>query len=63
MIAESIDELEVVAFKRAAEGDNNLLMFLLKSHRRELYGDVSRLNIDARACGVLLMPQKEDLPP
>jgi hypothetical protein len=58
-----VDELEKVAFRMARDGDANLIQFLLKSHRRELYGDVSKLNIDARACGVLLLPEKEQLPP
>jgi hypothetical protein len=59
----AVDSLESTAFKLASAGDVNLITFLLKSHRRELYGDVSKLNIDARACGVLLLPEKEELPP
>lgn len=37
-----IDALEDAAKVRAFEGSDTLLIFLLKSRRREIYGDVSR---------------------
>jgi hypothetical protein len=62
-IAESVDEVERVCFELAWKGDPQLIQFILKSHRPAVYRDVQRHEIDARACGVILMPQKEDLPP
>ncbi len=38
-LAASIDELEQEAFRRANDGSDVLAIFLLKSHRREIYGD------------------------
>jgi len=62
-VAESVDEIERAAFQKAAAGDPQLIMFLLKSHRRDVYGDVSKLNIDTRLCGFVEVPPKEDRPP
>jgi hypothetical protein len=59
----AVDDLEVVAFKRAAEGDSQVLTFLLRCHRPAIYRDVARMEIDTRLCGVIMLPQKEDLPP
>lgn len=36
---DALDILESVAFKRAAEESDTLLIFLLKSHRRAVYAD------------------------
>ena len=36
---DAIDHIEAVAFEKAKEGENVLLIFLLKSHRREVYGE------------------------
>lgn len=38
-LEDAIDILEAKAWKRAAEESDRLLMFLLKAHRREKYGD------------------------
>lgn len=62
-IAASIDELEAVAFRKAAEGDSNLLTFLLRCHKPQVYRDVQRQELDMRFCGVLVVPPKENLPP
>jgi hypothetical protein len=60
---ESVDLVEATAFKLASEGEPRLIEFILKAHRPSVYRDVQRMEIDARACGVLLLPEKEDLPP
>ena len=59
----SVDEVEAKAFKIAKEGDNQMIQFVLKAHRPSIYRETSRMEIDARACGVLLLPQKEDKEP
>lgn len=38
-LEDALDILESIAFKRAAEKSDLLVIFLLKAHRRELYGD------------------------
>ncbi len=38
----SVDHLEAVAFKLASEGDANLIQFLLRCHRPEVYKDTQR---------------------
>lgn len=62
-LAASVDELEAVAFRIARDGDANLIQFLLRCHRPEIYRDVSRHEVDARVCGVIVVPQKEDKAP
>lgn len=42
---DAIDVLEAVAFRRAQETSDTLLIFLLKSHRPERYADRVRLDI------------------
>lgn len=46
---DALDTLEAEAWKRARDTSDNLLMFLLKAHRRELYGDTVRIDIRAEA--------------
>jgi hypothetical protein len=41
-IRHSVDDLEAVAFKLAAEGDVSLIQFLLRCHRPEIYRDTQR---------------------
>jgi hypothetical protein len=41
-IRHSVDDLEAVAFKLAAEGDAGLIQFLLRCHRPEIYKDTQR---------------------
>jgi hypothetical protein len=55
--------LESTAFKLASAGDANLITFLLRCHKPEVYRETSRMEIDGRACGVIIMPEKENLPP
>lgn len=56
-MADAIDDLESVAFDRAKATSDTLLIFLLKSHRRAVYGDkvevtgVNRLVIDEEVVG------------
>jgi hypothetical protein len=38
-IAGSLDELEEIAFGRAKDVSDTLMIFLLKSHRKETYGE------------------------
>lgn len=40
---DAVDHLEGVAWEKAKGGDNTLLIFLLKSHRRSVYGDATKL--------------------
>ena len=43
---DACDMLEAEAWKRATEGQSDrLLMFLLKAHRRDVYGDVVRAEL------------------
>jgi len=37
-LAHAVDTLEAVAWERARTSSDTLLIFLLKAHRRELYG-------------------------
>jgi len=57
-IAASIDELEAVAFRKAAEGDSNLLTFLLRCHKPEIYRDTQRHEVGLLG-GIVLLPAKE----
>jgi hypothetical protein len=59
---QSLDALEHEVYERAKSGDTQLLMFILRTQRPAKWRD-NRMEIDARVCGVLLLPQKEDLPP
>jgi len=46
---DACDILEAEAWKRAIEGQSDrLLMFLLKAHRREVYGDVVRNEVTGK---------------
>jgi hypothetical protein len=62
-INKSVDTLEHEVFTRALKEDNQLAMFVLKAFRPERYRETSRLEIDQRLVGVLVVPQKESLPP
>lgn len=39
-----VDGLEMIAIERAKEKSDSLLTLMLKSHRREVYGDKSEMN-------------------
>jgi hypothetical protein len=62
-LSASVDRCEEKAFNMAWKGDSQLLQFILKAHRGERYRDVSRVEIDERFVGVLVVPEKEQLPP
>ena len=59
----SVDEVEEKAFRIAKDGDNQMIQFVLKAHRPERYRETSRMEIDTRLCGVIVVPQKEDKEP
>jgi hypothetical protein len=44
-LADAVDSLEAVAWQRAVQHSDGLLKFLLKAHRREMYGDHQRHEI------------------
>jgi hypothetical protein len=63
-IRQSVDDLEAVAFKLAAEGDAGLIQFLLRCHRPEIYKDTARRELtgaDGRplAGKIIFLPPKE----
>ena len=58
-IDEAVDDLEVVAFREAMRGNTQLTMFLLKSHRRAVYGDISR-HEHALLGKILILPAKAE---
>jgi hypothetical protein len=63
-IRHSVDDLEAVAFKLAAEGDTGLIQFLLRCHRPEIYKDTSRRELtgaDGRPLTgkIIFLPSKE----
>jgi hypothetical protein len=59
----SVDKVEETAFRMANEGDSQMIQFVLKAHRGERYRETSRLEIDQRLCGVILLPEKEEKTP
>lgn len=56
-IDESLDRLEAVAYRRAEEGDSQILMWLLRCHRPERYAELQRHQIGV-AGGIVLIPAK-----
>ena len=52
-LADAVDVLEMTAWKRAQEYSDGLIKFLLKAHRRELYGDHMRQEISGRDCAAI----------
>jgi hypothetical protein len=59
----SVDKVEETAFRMANEGDSGMIQFVLKAFRGERYRETSRLEIDQRFCGVLVVPDKENKDP
>ncbi len=59
---QSLDTLEHAAFQRALKGDVQLIALFLKAHR-PFYRDSSKLEIDSRLVGVLVVPEKEQKEP
>ena|SRR5438128_9743833 len=62
-INKSVDKVKATAFKLASEGEPRLIEFILKSFRPERYRETSRVEVDQRLVGVLVVPEKENLPP
>jgi len=60
---QSVDRVETRCFELAAEGEPRLIEFILKSFRPERYLPTSRVEVDQRLVGVLVVPEKENLPP
>jgi len=58
----SVDEVEERAFKLAKDGDNQMIQFVLKAFRPR-YRERSEIAIDQRMVGVIVVPEKELLPP
>ena len=59
----AVDELETKAFELALRDNVPLLQFLLKAHRRHIYGDVSRHEHALLGKVVFVLPEKEDREP
>src|SRR6266566_4003911 len=57
---QSVDRVETTAFKLASEGEPRLIEFILKARRRSIYGDVSRMELDARVGGIIFLPAKSE---
>ena len=55
---DALDMLEAEAWKRARRSSDRLLMFLLKAHRRELYGD--KVEVDQTVDGTLRLEYVND---
>ncbi len=47
-VEDAIDSLEQTARDRAMEASDTLLIFLLKSHRRSVYGDQKKVDVTSR---------------
>ena len=54
-IQASVDELETRAFELAAKGDANLIQFLLRCHKPEIYRDRHEVGLIG---GVVFLPNK-----
>jgi len=54
-LEDACDALEGVAWNRAIEHSDRLLMFLLKAHRREVYGDVMRTELTGADGGAVAL--------
>jgi hypothetical protein len=60
-IAGSVDELETKAFELAAKGDTNLITFLLRCHKPEVYRDIQKHEVGLLG-GIVLLPAKQSGP-
>ena len=56
----SLDELEATAFKRAKEGDSQLISWLLRCHRPSIYRDTQRTEHAVLGKIVFMLPEKEE---
>jgi hypothetical protein len=59
--AMAVDRLERIAFQRASKTSDTLLIFLLKAHRREKYGDQITVNVLMKALQQLQALPQPDL--
>jgi hypothetical protein len=57
----SVDELEHKAFQLALAGDSNLITFMLRCHKPEVYRDTQRHEVGLLG-GIVLLPSKKDEP-
>jgi hypothetical protein len=57
-IQASVDELEHKAFQLALDGDSNLITFMLRCHKPEVYRDTQRHEVGLLG-GIVLLPPKE----
>jgi hypothetical protein len=57
-IQASVDDLEHKAFQMALAGDSNLITFLLRCHKPEVYRDTQRHEVGLLG-GIVLIPAKE----
>jgi hypothetical protein len=57
-IQASVDELEHKAFQLALGGDSNLITFMLRCHKPEVYRDTQRHEVGLLG-GIVLLPPKE----
>jgi hypothetical protein len=57
-IQASVDELEHKAFQLALAGDSNLITFMLRCHKPEVYRDTQRHEVGLLG-GIVLLPPKE----
>ena len=62
-INKSVDALEDAVYRRALREDSQLAMFVLKAFRPERYRETSRVEIDQRLVGVIVVPEKENKEP
>jgi hypothetical protein len=58
-LEKATDAIEQKAYELALEGNPALIQFLLKAHRRNVYGDVSRHQHELLG-KILILPQKAD---
>jgi len=56
---DALDDLETVAFREAMRGNSQLIQFLLKSHRKNMYSDTQR-HEHLVAGKIILLPQKDE---
>jgi hypothetical protein len=62
-INKSVDALEHEVYQRALKGDAQLALAVLKAFRPERWRETSRMEIDTRLCGVLVIPERENKAP
>jgi hypothetical protein len=56
-----VDELEHKAFQLALAGDSNLITFMLRCHKPEVYRDIQKHEVGLLG-GIVLLPAKQSGP-